>query len=294
DQFHLSPAITLLGGLRADHHRDHGVVVSPRGSVMWRPTADATFRVNAGTGFRVVHLFTEDHAALTGARDVVIEGDLRPERSASLAFNYNQVIEFGTRPMMLDVDAFYTRFTNRIVPDYDRDPNQIVYANLDGRRSVTRGVSVSVNQNFGALPLFYTLGMTVQDVVLEGGDQPSEDEFFAADYRGVWSVAYEFRPGWTLDYGGALTGPMRLPEYPGEFARPTRNDPYTTHDLQLSWAWAAGQQLTLGVENLTDFTQGSPLIDPARPFGDAFDTSYVYGPILGRRVHLGVRYTQGR
>ncbi|MEQ9569711.1 MAG: TonB-dependent receptor, partial [Longimicrobiales bacterium] len=295
DQVHVDEAVTVLGGLRADHHARHGVILSPRASVMWRPTAAATFRLNAGTGFRVVHLFTEDHAALTGARDVVIDGALEPERSASLAFNYNQVVEFGTNPMMVDVDAFYTRFTNRIVPDYDADPNQIVYANLDGRRSVTRGVSVALNQNFGtSLPLFYSVGFTIQDVVLEGGGEPTEDEFFAAEYRGVWSLSYEFRPGFTLDYAGSLTGPMRLPEFGGEFARPTRNDPYATHDAQFSWAWSPGRQITLGVRNLTDFTQPSPLIDPARPFGDAFDTSYVYGPIVGRRISLGVRYTRGR
>jgi outer membrane receptor for ferrienterochelin and colicins len=29
-------------------------------------------RLNAGHGFRVVNLFTEDHAALTGAREIII------------------------------------------------------------------------------------------------------------------------------------------------------------------------------------------------------------------------------
>lgn len=295
DQFQVSDRWTLLGGLRADHHRSHGVIWSPRASVMWRPSHDATLRVNVGTGFRVVNLFTEDHAALTGAREVVVAEELDPERSTSVAFNYNQIIEFGTNPMMIDVDAFYTRFTNRIVPDYDADPNQIVYANLGGRRSVTRGVSFALNQNFGtSLPLFYSVGLTIQDVFLEGGGAPREDEFFAADYRGVWSVSYDLRPGLTVDYGGALTGPMRLPRFEGPFHRPTRNDPYATHDLQLSWALNPGRELTVGVRNLGNFTQGSPLIDPARPFGDAFDTSYIYGPIVGRRVNVGLRITRGR
>lgn len=295
DRFHANEAWTVLGGLRADHHRHHGVIWSPRASLMWRPTADATFRVNVGTGFRVVNLFTEDHAALTGAREVIVAEELEPERSSSIAFNYNQVLDFGANPMMIDVDAFYTRFSNRIVPDYDLDPNRIVYANLGDRRSVTRGFSVALNQNFGtALPLLYSVGFTVQDVFLEGGDEPREDEFFAADYRGVWSVTWEARPGVTLEYGGALTGPMRLPRFEGEFARPTRNDPYATHDLQLSWSPVPGQRVTLGIQNLTDFTQGSPLVDPTRPFGDAFDTSYVYGPIVGRRINLGLRLTRGR
>lgn len=295
DRFQLTPAVTLLGGLRADHHRDHGVILSPRASAMWRPTAESTVRINVGTGFRVVHLFTEDHAALSGARDVVIEGDLDPERSASVAANYNQEIGFGRYPMMLDIDAFYTRFSNRIIPDYDTDPNQIVYRNLDGRRSITRGVSVSLNQNFQTrVPVSYSLGVTIQDVFVEGGALGREDEFFAADYRGVWSATWEARPGVTVDYGGALTGPMRLPEFKGEFARPTRSETFATHDLQVAWEWAPGRQVTVGVRNLTNFRQESPLIDPGRPFGDSFDTSYVFGPIVGRRLSIGARYTQAR
>lgn len=96
-----------------------------------------------------------------------------------------------------------------------------------------------------------------------------------------WALSYEFPAGLTVDYGGALTGPMRLPEFQGEFARPTRNDPYATHDVQLSWAWSPGRRLTVGVRNVGDFTQPSPLVDPGRPFGDAFDTSTCTDPSWG-------------
>jgi len=44
------------------------------------------------------------------------------------------------------------------------------------------------------------------------------------------------------------------------------------------------------LENLTDFTQDSPLVAPEDPFGEDFDTAYVYGPIHGRSLGLGVRW----
>src|SRR5690606_11253199 len=83
------PGLKLLGGLRVDHHGEHGVITSPRLSLKWDPLHATTIRLNAGTGFRVVNLFTEDHAALTGAREVVIAEALRPERSYSVALNLN-------------------------------------------------------------------------------------------------------------------------------------------------------------------------------------------------------------
>jgi hypothetical protein len=97
-----------------------------------------------------------------------------------------------------------------------------------------------------------------------------------------------------LDYSGVLTGPMRLPEYPEPFARATRSPVFATHDVQLTWAWQPGREVILGVRNLGDFTQGSPLVAPSDPFGPAFDTNYVYGPVVGRALTFGFRWTQGR
>jgi outer membrane receptor for ferrienterochelin and colicins len=301
DQFALTRRVTLLGGVRLDHHQSHGVIPSPRASVMYRPDAETTFRLSAGTGFRVVSLFTEDHAALTGAREVVIQEALQPERSRSLAFNLNRVFEFGANPMMVDVDVFHTEFSNRIIPDYDTNPNQIIYRNLDGQRSVSRGASLSLNQNFGSdFPLLYTLGVTVQDVFLDS-PEGQVNELFAPDFRAVWNAAYTFRGlgggdlgEVTVDYSGATTGRMRLPEFEAPFTRPTRSRVFTTHDVQLTWAWEPGRELILGVRNLTDFTQGSPLVDPGNPFGEAFDTSYFWGPVVGRRITVGARWLQSR
>jgi outer membrane receptor for ferrienterochelin and colicins len=34
---------------------------------------------------------------------------------------------------VLETSAWYTRFSNSIIPDYDTNPNQIIYRNLDGK-----------------------------------------------------------------------------------------------------------------------------------------------------------------
>lgn len=294
DQFHPHEAWTLLGGMRADHHESHGVVLSPRASVMWRPDNATTLRLNAGTGFRTVNLFTEDHAALTGARRVVIEEALEPERSASVAVNLNREFLLETAPLMLDVDLFRTRFSNRILPDYDTDPNAILYRNLDGETSVSRGAAVSMNQNFGDLPLLWTAGITVQEVFIEDGEGVRRDDFFAPDYRGTWTVSYTVANRLTLDWSGIVTGPMRLPAFPEPFARPTRSPRFTTHDVQATLGLGEGRQVLVSVRNVAGYRQPSPLVAPGDPFGEAFDTSYIYGPIVGRRVTLGVRWAAAR
>ena len=294
DRFHADEAWTLLAGLRADHHRSHGVVVSPRGSVMFRPDHLTTLRLNAGTGFRTVHLFTEDHAALTGAREVVVEEALEPERSVSVALNLNRELFLESAPLMVDVDLFHTRFSNRILPDYDVDPDAIVYRNLEGETSVSRGVALSLNQNFRATPLTWTAGVTVQDVHVEDADGAREDDFFSPDYRGVWSVSYTVAGRVRVDWSGVVTGPMRLPEYPEPWSRPTRSERFAVHDLQGALLLGEGREVVLSVRNVGDFRQGSPLVAAHDPFGEAFDTNYVWGPVVGRRVTVAVRLAGSR
>jgi outer membrane receptor for ferrienterochelin and colicins len=65
----------LLMGLRYDRHSIHGNIITPRIAYKWKIDENQSLRLNAGTGFRVVNLFTEDHAALTGARKIVIRNE---------------------------------------------------------------------------------------------------------------------------------------------------------------------------------------------------------------------------
>ena len=84
-----------------------------------------------GTGFRVVNLFTEDHAAYTGGRATLILEDLEPERSVSTTASFQQIVMGLGSPITVDFDAFWTQFSNKIEPDYSV-PGEIRYANLDG------------------------------------------------------------------------------------------------------------------------------------------------------------------
>jgi len=288
DEIRLADSFLFLGGVRVDLHDAHGAIVSPRASVKWQPFLHTTVRVNAGTGFRVVNVFTEDHAALTGARRVELAESLDPERSRSIAMNINQVIEMGPSPMMIDLDIFHTRFSNRIAADYDSDPNVIRYTNLDGY-AVTRGASLSLNQNVAFERLLYTLGVTVQHVYLVHGGERRR-ELFAPEWRAVFGITYNHAsPSLQIDWSGYATGPMRLPAYPPPFERPTTSPVHSVHDAKLTWRGPDGLEVYGAIRNLFDYRQASPLIDAANPFGDAFDTSYVWGPIEGRRLVLGAR-----
>ena len=96
DDIKLSGQTGLLLGARYDYHPAHGSIVTPRLALKWKPTATDILRLNLGTGFRVVNLFTADHQALSGAREVVLKGDLDPETSYTANLNYRKKFDTNT------------------------------------------------------------------------------------------------------------------------------------------------------------------------------------------------------
>ncbi len=292
DEIAIGSTVTLLGGFRLDHHRAHGVIPSPRLALKWDVTPHTTFRTSAATGFRVVSLFSEDHAALTGARQVIIAERLKPERSATVTAGVNSVFDIGgvEDAMTLDVDAFYTRFSNRITGDFDTDPNAILYRNLNGH-AVTQGVSVAFGYATLRKPLFGNVGLTLQDVFLvDGGARRALP--FAAGVQTVFTAGYRFANiGMTIDWTGRVQGPAALPRFAG---LPSRSEWLTEQHVQLTQRLSTGRELYVAVKNIFDYVQRDAIIDPFNPFGDRFDTARVYGPLQGRRLLLGFRQTVGR
>jgi outer membrane receptor protein involved in Fe transport len=46
----------------------------------------------------------------------------------------------------------------------------------------------------------------------------------------------------------------------------------------------------IGIENLANFRQKTPVVDASNPFGNDFDATCVWGPITGTNAYIGLRY----
>ncbi|MEZ4969890.1 MAG: TonB-dependent receptor [Flavobacteriaceae bacterium] len=305
---------SLLLGLRYDYDSRHGSIFTPRAAYKWKITDNDIFRVNAGTGFRVVNLFTEEHAALTGAREVVIAEALKPERSSNINLNYLKKIYADNGTFIgLDASLFYTHFSNQILPDYDTDPNQIRYANLNGK-SVSKGFSANVDVAFrGGLKLI--LGGTYLDVSVTEKEVTTR-QMLTERFSGTWNISYPIRSlHLSIDYTGNLYGPMRLPLLGDLDPRREYSPTWSIQNIQFTYKGLNNFELYTGIKNLLDWTpnrgnpfiiarandpfdkdvafdsNGNPLATPNNPYALTFDPSYVYGPNQGIRGFLGLRYT---
>ncbi|MDG1278674.1 MAG: TonB-dependent receptor [Algoriphagus sp.] len=311
DELKISPTQSLLLGGRLDFNSVHGSVFSPRINYKKSWNDNTTIlRLSAGNGFRVANVFTEDHAALTGAREVVFTEELRPETSWNTNVNLvKKIYTDGGTFIGIDGSAFYTYFTNRIVPDYETNPNQIIYGNLDGS-AISQGVSLNLDFAW-ANGLTLTGGATLMDVSLEE-DGIRTRQLLTERFSGVWSIGYEFfKSGLKIDYTGNVYSPMRLPLLGELDDRDAYSPWFSIQNIQLTKTFGEKWEVYGGVKNLLNFTppansiarafdpfdrgvafaaDGTVIPTPENPNALTFDPTYVFAPNQGRRGFLGVRF----
>lgn len=313
DEIQFSEKSSVLLGSRYDYNSAHGSIFTPRLAVKWKPTNNDILRLNFGTGFRIVNLFTEDHQALSGSREVILTENLKPETSYNLNLNYLKKYVLNNSGIInLEFSAWHTYFTNKIFADYDVNPNQIVYDNLNGYSKIF-GLSTNADwiTPFG---LKATIGASFFDAKTKQ-DNRKFTPLFTEKYTVNWAINYEV-PKWflALDYTGNLTGSMRLPLLGELDPRREYSLPYSIQNIQITYKKIHDLEIYSGIKNLFNWTpnRGNPFIiarsndpfdeniqfdtngnvipTPDNPYGLTFDPTYAYGPNQEIRFFLGLRY----
>ena len=215
----------------------------------------------------------------------------------------------------LSFDYFHNSFNKQVVVDYELSPSSIFFYNLDGKSYTnTYQVDFSVNplERFNITATFrYTdAKITVRD--WQGGRQLVERPM-TSRYKGVLNMQYATAMNkWTFDFTAQLNGPMRLPKYAAEVWKMETSPVYPMFYAQITRKFR-GIDVYAGVENILGYRQHDAIICAEYPFGyyqtgwytagpvtdiwrapqasEIFDASSVWGPLMGRKFYLGLRYT---
>ncbi len=302
----------LLLGLRYDYNSLYGNILTPRLNYkLSNKNRTSTLRLSAGSGYRVVQVFTEDHAALTGARDVVFLNDLDPERSWNVNLNYVKNIYFK-QGVILDFDfsVFGTQFSNKIIPDYDTDPNKIIYDNLNGI-SITQGASLNVNL-LSQSGYRINLGATYLDSYIKE-DEVKTRPYLTERFQGVWRLEKKWlSQNIIMDLTGVTVGPLKLPKLGELDPRPSFSNTFNIVNLQITKIWNNTIESYGGIKNILNYTPpansisrpfdpfdtevtfdaaGNALPTDNNPYALTFDPSYVYTSNQGIRLFFGLRWS---
>jgi outer membrane receptor for ferrienterochelin and colicins len=296
----------LLLGFRGDYNDVYKFIPSPRIAYKWAPSYKFILRLNFGTGFRIVNVFTEDHAALTGAREVVFVNKIRPEQSYNGSLNMIYKMRFTKTSMIIwDGSLFYYHFTNKIYGNYDIDPNKVVYDNLNGY-AYSQGGSLSASLA-GTGNFKFILGATYAEVMNitkdSSGKNVSSWQLQSPRWSGNIIIGYNIpKYQLKLDITGNWYSPQRLPILPNDY-RPEYSPWFCLLNFQVAKNFGKHIELYAGGKNLLNFLPENPIMRPQDPFdktagnaetnpyGYTFDPTYTYAPMQGIRIYAGIRVT---
>lgn len=279
---------SLLAGARIDFHNLYGIFFSPRVHLRYMASPKTTLRLSAGKGYRTANIFAENTSLLTSNRELIITEDLLPEQGWNYGFTLVQNIDFKKHEGSFVLDAYRTDFINQVVVDVDSGAHYIYVGNLHGQ-SFSNVLQAEFNyelfKNFDFrfaykyIDARETTGGKLQEVPL------------TSKHRGLINLGYKTRKeDWFFDFTTQYYGAARLPDLEDnpEAAEVGSYSPdYVLLLLQITKKFKHFD-VYAGTENLTNYTQQFPIIGYGDPFGENFDASVIYAPVMQRKFYLGI------
>ncbi len=292
-----SQAVTIVAGIRGDHHNNFGFFATPRIHLRYAPYEKTVFRLAAGRGQRTANVLAENNSYLASSREFVIRSvnndnpyGLDPEVAWNYGANATQGFEIGGKEATISVDYYYTHFENQIVIDLDANPQQLIFYNLEGE-SFAHSLQAQFDYEL-IEKLDVRVAYRLFDVKTTYGDELLRKPL-QAQHRAFINLAYETPNQWKFDYTLNWEGQKRIPNTasnPEAFRLDNTSPDFFLMNAQVTKVWNNKLDVYFGVENLLNFRQDNPILAADQPFSPYFDASMIWGPVFGRMSYLGLRF----
>ncbi len=300
-EYHWSPndQWDIITGLRGDYNSIYGFYATPRLHIKYAPQENLAVRLVAGKGQRTATIFAENIGVFASNRAIRLQGEdtsnkaygLKQEIAWNAGLNVTKEFIIQARSLVVSADYYYTFFENQVIYDFDFNPQEVYVYNLDGSSyshsiqaqadyEVLKGLDLRVAYRFNDVQMDFLSGQLEKPLI--------------ARHRGFLNIGYEFLEGWNADATFNLQGSKRLPNTsnnPEIYQLAERSPVFYTLNAQISKTWKTGLIVYMGGENLTNFVQASPILSASDPYSQFFDSSMIWGPIMGRNIYAGFRYS---
>jgi outer membrane receptor for ferrienterochelin and colicins len=294
------PSFSAVAGLRLDEHNYYGTMFTPRFHLRYAPNDDLIFRLVGGKGYRTANIFTEYSSIFVSSRQLEIASThsfgygLEQEEAWNYGFNITHYFLYQWREATISADFYRTDFVNAIIADVDTDPNKVTFNNVSNGIS-SNSFQIELNiEPFERIEtrLAYRFLDVKHKINNDWKSKPLTSKHRALFNLGYRTENYDTETGWSYDLTLKWFGTKRIPQVPAGtdgIERSGNSPDFMLVNTQLTKRFEFGFDLYLGVENLFNFRQKDPIIDPTNPNGDFFDASLVWGPVSGRMAYAGIR-----
>jgi len=296
--------INLSAGIRYDNHNVIGGFLTPRLHLNYLIFPKTSLKFSLGKGTRMANIFSENEKLFYSSRIVsfstlfnISNGsyfDLEPESAWNYGLSITNNFRLFNNSAQLILDYYVTDFENQVVVDWET-PSAILFYNLQGSsyaESFQAQLQYTLSSQMSILSA-YKISNVKTDYIsgrLQKPLNPKNRFFLNFAYDGNKNSK---GANWKYDLTYNLIGEQRFPSTqnsPVEYRMDEFAPDITLVNTQLTRVFNDSFETYLGIENLTNYKQMNPIISSEDPFGQYFDSTFVYGPLFGRMYYLGLRY----
>ena len=297
--YNIKEKFSVVAGLRYDYNayfRKH--LVTPRGHIKWNITPTTVIRGSAGLGYRPTDIITDNIGILATGRRIVFDTPFgrdfdRMESALTAGGSLAQTIStVNYRDMTISFDYFRTELFHSVIVDQERDAENIYIYTTDGK-SYTNTYQADLSWTPAErLDIFATFRYTDSKYTITRADGTEQlvERPLVSRFKTLLNVQYATRMRkWTFDVTAQLNGKSRIPTQTGNIEDSTLSPIYPMFFAQVTRKikmW----DIYLGCENIAGFRQENPILGAENPYSPAFNSSCVWGPLMGRKIYIGVRF----
>lgn len=287
--FNWKDKIIVLAGLRNDYSSKYGNFITPRLHMKYNATKSFYMRASVGKGYRSPNVLAENSFLLASNRALTIADNLKQEEAWNYGVNATAHIPLFGRELTIQAEFYRTDFQNQIVSDLDSNPHVVAIHNLDGDSYANNFQIEASYEILRGWTLTAAHRITDAKTTIDG---KLREKPLTNRYKSLFTTSYQTPlKKWQFDFTTQLNGSGRMPEpdstnplWEKEF------DAFVILNAQITKNFRKWS-VYLGGENLTNFKQKNPIIDAHDPQSANFDASMVWGPVHGRKIYVGMRWT---
>ena len=321
--------VTLLAGIREDYSSTYGFFTTPRMNLRYAPFEWWTLRGSIGLGYRSPNAIADNAAYLPSNRVYYFDAaNLAQERSMNTGISTVFYIPMGKRELQLSGEYYYTKFLDGVIADMDRSLHGITLYNMhdvDGAQYFSHNWQVEANmeilRGWSMTAAFRYTDVKQTSFNSEVGEYQLRDKPLQNKFKGIVTMSYQTPlKTWQFDLTAQFNGEGRMPD---GFVVPEGSKQYKISNGQIYHKWypqLLGQvtkffrtwSIYLGAENMTNFTQDSPIVGErvsgnkamkheakgehgfVDPSSANYDSSMIWAPIHGWKMYLGFRWSLER
>ena len=284
---------TFMSGLRGDYHSHYGFFMTPRFHLKYNILEEMSIRASAGKGYRSPNIISDNNVLLTSSRKIYLPDEPNLEEAWNYGLNLTAYYTLFNHELRMSAEYFRTDFKNQIIVDMESDPGELRLYNLNGKSYANYFLAELYYPAFNGFEAL--IAYRLNDVKMTISDK-LRDKPLTSHSKALLNLSYKTPRddnAWQFDFTAQYNSGGRIPSTstnPEEYRMNSSFDSYTIFNAQVT-KYFNNRSFYVGAENLADFRQQHTVIAADEPFGDYFDASMVWGPLAGRNIYAGLRFS---